>query len=162
VPQTFTARLSGISPRDRIFQRVMVEMQIAIEEALDRALGDSDPRPLICHRGTLDPLAFWLARGWPETEFFSFTQTQKEDHYKRYIGVLHLVTAADGASDAYGYGPRANRPESPSEAVKLDQLLQKAWSCHPRYFYLDNIGRDWSTKSAEAKKILANLLSFGL
>jgi len=158
VPQTFTARLTGISPRERLFQRVMVEMQIALEEALDRALGSSDSRPLICHRGTLDPLAFWLARGWPEEEFFAFTCTRREEHYQRYVGIVHLVTAADGAPDSYKSWPEADRPEPPDEAIRLDRLLQQAWGGHPRYFRIGNEGKDWSAKSKEARHILSRLL----
>ncbi|MBI2863606.1 MAG: hypothetical protein HYX94_03485 [Chloroflexi bacterium] len=56
---------------------------MALEDALDRALGPSDSRPIVCHRGSLDRLAFWLQRGWPEREFFEFTGTARRDHLGR-------------------------------------------------------------------------------
>lgn len=149
----------GISPRERLFQRVMVQLQVALEEAIDRALG-ADPRPLICHRGTLDPLAFWLQRGWPEGEFFEFAGLSRQDHYRRYAAVLHLVTAADGAAEAYTRWPEAHRPETAREAVSLDRWLEKAWRGHPGYFRLDNNGQGWPAKSREASEILARILGW--
>ena len=148
----------GISPREQLFQRLMVETQRALEEALARTLDPDDPRFILCHRGTLDPLAYWLDRGWAEEEFYSFTRTRREDHYRRYKAVIHLVTAADGAAAHYARWPDAHRPETIDHAVRLDRLLQEAWSGHPNYVYLDNVGRDWAQKSQEARQILDNLL----
>jgi hypothetical protein len=153
----FAMRHFGISSRERLFQRVMVHMQMAMEDGLDRALGSDDPRAILCHRGSLDPLAYWLDRGWPEEEFFAFTGTQREAHYRRYTAVLHLVTAADGAPEAYTRWPQAHRPEQIEDAIRLDRLLHQVWRDHPRYYRLDNVGRDWAAKSREAQEILAGL-----
>lgn len=54
---------TGISPRERLFQRLMVEVQIGLEDAVACALEPDDQRILLCHRGALDPLAYWLDRG---------------------------------------------------------------------------------------------------
>jgi hypothetical protein len=151
------AKLVNISPREKLFQRVMVDLQMALEDGLKRALDSVDPRPIICHRGSLDPLAFWLQRGWPEDEFFEFTETCLEDHYRRYSAVIHLVTSADGVPWAYTRWPKAHRPEESEEAIRLDRWLHKAWSGHPNYFRLDNEGRDWAAKSKEARDILSSL-----
>jgi hypothetical protein len=149
----------GISPRDRLFQRLMVELQAAMEKALDLALGTEDSRAILCHRGTLDPLAYWLHRGWPEKEFFTFTRTCPDGHYQRYTAVIHLVTAAKGASEHYQRWPHAHRPESPAEAIRLDQLLQRVWSKHSKYFQLDNEEGNWMAKSEKAQTILKHLIS---
>lgn len=160
LPETVhVARFANISPRDKLFQRVMVRLQMGLEDALDRALGEEDTRPIICHRGSLDPLAFWLQRGWSREEFFAFTGTFLHDHYRRYAGVIHLVSAADGASGAYARWPAAHRPEEADEAVWLDRRLKRAWSGHPSYVYLDNEGRDWGQKSREARAALHELLA---
>lgn len=149
----------GLSPRERRFQRLMVELQAVLEESLDYALGQDDPRAILCHRGTLDPLAYWLKRDWPEEEFFAFTDTCREDHYRRYTAILHLVTAADGATEHYQRWPYAHRPEFPAEAIQIDCWLRHAWRDHPKYFRLDNAGRDWAAKSIAAKRIIAHLMS---
>lgn len=152
------ARFVHISPREKLLQRVIVHLQISLEDGLDRALGPTDSRSIICHRGSLDPLAFWLQRGWPEEEFFEFTGTRLEDHYQRYAAVIHLVTSADGVPGEYTRWPEAHRPEEAGEAIRLDRWLQQAWGGHPNYFRLDNVGKDWTTKSREARDILSGLL----
>jgi hypothetical protein len=136
----------------------MVETQRALEEALARTLEPDDPRFVLCHRGTLDPLAYWLDRGWSEDAFFAYTDTTRAGHYRRYEAVIHLVTAADGAEAHYQRWPDAHRPETIEQAVCLDRLLEQAWGGHPNYHRLDNEGRDWAAKSAVAREILAELL----
>jgi hypothetical protein len=148
----------NLSPREKLFQRALVNLQMGLEDGLVRALEDAGPLLILCHRGSLDPLAFWRLRGWPEDEFFQFTRTCRENHYRRYAAIIHLVTAADGAPLAYQQGPQVNRPEKPEDAIRLDRWLQQAWGCHPNYFRIDNKGRDWQEKSREAQRILTGLL----
>lgn len=148
----------GVSPRERLFQRVMVQMQMALEDGLVNALRLDNGRLILCHRGSLDPLAYWLDRGWQEDEFFAYTGTTRAEHYQRYAAVIHLVTAAEGTEHAYRRWPDAHRPETIEDAIRLDHLLQQVWSGHPNYFRLDNIGRDWATKSKDAQEILARFV----
>jgi hypothetical protein len=96
--------------------------------------------------------------GWPEEEFFTFTGTKREDHYRRYTAVIHLVTAADGAPAYYARWPDAHRPEQIEDAIRLDRLLHQVWRDHPRYYRLDNQGWDWTAKSEKAQEILSRLL----
>jgi predicted ATPase len=159
LPETiFYATQTNISVKEQLFQRVMVNLQIALEDGLQRALDPADPRVIICHRGSLDPLAYWLRCGWTEEEFFAFTNTTREAHYQRYTAVIQLVTAADGAPEAYTRWPQAHRPEEAEDAIWLDRWLEQVWRGHPHYFRLDNDRRNWPEKSAEARRILANLI----
>lgn len=151
----FTLRQVGISPREKLFQRVMVYMQIAMEDSLSRALGSDNRRLILCHRGSLDPLAYWLDQGWDEEEFFSFTGTKREELYRRYSAVIHLVTAADGAAEYYTRWPDAHRPETPEAAIKIDRLLAKVWGGHPQYYRIDNLGIGWAEKADRARQILS-------
>jgi hypothetical protein len=150
----FTLRHVGIPLREKLFQRVMVCMQMAMEDALDRALGSDDPRSIFCHRGSLDPLAYWLDQSWPEKEFFEFTGISREDHYRRYAAVIHLVTAADGAHEHYTSWPDGHRSEHFVDAIRLDRLLHQIWHDHPNYHRISNDGIDWPTKSRTARAIL--------
>ena len=145
---------TGVSPSERLFQRLMVHLQMALEQGLMRALEGEKARLILCHRGSLDPLAYWLERGWPEAEFFEYTQTTRADHYRRYAAVIHLVTAADGAEHAYQRWPEAHRPETPQAAIRIDRLLEHAWGAHPRYLRIGNAGLDWPAKSARARQFL--------
>jgi hypothetical protein len=159
VPEAISlARSLSLSPSDKLFQRAMVHVQMALENGFSRALTEDDPRIVLCHRGSLDPLAYWLDRGWPEEEFFACTETTREEHYRRYRAVIHLVTAADGAEEHYLMWPHAHRPERPEDAVRLDRLLEGVWRGHPRYFRLDNAGRDWQAKSLAARAYLAQVV----
>jgi len=153
----FTLRNVNISPREKLFQRVMVQMQMAMEDGLGCALENEGPRFILCHRGSLDPLAYWLDRGWPEEEFFEYTETSREMHFCRYLAVIHLVTAADGAIAHYKKYPQAHRPETPQQAIQLDRLLQQVWSVHPRYYRIGNDSRDCSAKAGKAREILTEL-----
>ena len=155
----FMMRHVGISPRKRLFQKVMVHLQMALEDGLDQALGPGDPQPILCHRGSLDPLAYWIDRGWPEGAFFTYTETTQEEHYRRYTAVIHLVTAADGAEEHYARWPDAHRPEQIEDAIRLDGLLQRVWRDHPCYHRIDNVGRSWKGKAEKARSILSSLVS---
>ncbi len=84
-----------------------------------------------------------------------------EEHYRRYEAVIHLVTAADGASLHYTRWPEAHRPEGIEDAVRLDGLLHYVWRDHPQYHRLDNEGRDWASKSQAAREILAGVTHAG-
>jgi tRNA (adenine37-N6)-methyltransferase len=152
------ARFINILPTEKLFQRAIVQLQIGLEEGLRRMLDPDDPRPIICHRGSLDPLAYWLQRGWQEDEFFLFAGLSRAEFYQRYKAVIHLVTAADGAPARYTHWPEAHRPEEMDEAIQLDRWLGKAWGMHPHYYRLDNTGKDWESKSRAARKILADYL----
>lgn len=154
----WTLRHANISPQDRLFQRAMVYVQMGLEEGLQTALAKARPRAILCHRGTLDPLAYWLQRGWSEDEFFVFTQTARETLLGRYAAVIHLVTAADGAAEHYARYPAAHRPETPAQAIELDRLLQHAWQEHPHYYRFDNAGQDWMAKSAAVRQQLERII----
>jgi hypothetical protein len=149
----------GLSLLEPLFQRTMVHLQMALEDGLDRAFVHNQIRLILCHRGSLDPLAYWLDRGWAEEEFFAFTGTRLEEHYRRYAAVIHMVTSADGATPCYARWPEAHRPEEVEDAVRLDRLLHRIWSGHPGYHRLDNAGRDWAAKSLAARRIVGRYLS---
>jgi hypothetical protein len=153
------AHLLDVLPGGRLFELAMVHLRTSLEDDLQRALGSEGPRVILCHRGSLDSLAYWLRRGWPEAEFFTLTGTQREDHYRRYRAVIHLVTAADGAVWAYKRWPEAHRPEKAADAIHIDRLLQRVWADHPNYFRVDNQGRDWRSKSKAARDIMSMLLT---
>jgi hypothetical protein len=145
----------NVARTEKLFQRVMVRFQTALEEALDKALGAGDPRAVLCHRGSLDPLAFWLQAGWSEPEFFDFTETTREGHYARYAAVLHLVTSALDVPPEHTRWPELKNPRAIQDAVEIDTRLEKIWGDHPRYVRISNEGRDWPMKYAAARAELA-------
>lgn len=89
---------AGLDAREKSFQRAVVRLQMALEEICTKAARPG--QVLVCHRGTLDPLAYWLRNSWDEQEFFVHMGMSRAEHCRRYLGVLHLQTAAIGAEDA--------------------------------------------------------------
>ena len=57
---------------------------------------------------------------------------------QRYDLVLHLVTAADGAEDAFTTEGNSARTETLQEARELDQKMQTVWARHPAVALIDN------------------------
>ena len=51
----------------------------------------------------------------------------------------------------------AHRPESPTEAVAVDDWLADAWGSRPCFRRIDNGSRDWAAKSLAARAALAEL-----
>lgn len=148
---------AGLDAHEKSFQRAVVRLQIALEDACAEAARPG--QVLVCHRGTLDPLAYWLRNGWEEKEFFLLTQRSHEEHFRRYHGIIHLQTAAIGAEAHYRRWPDAHRPETCEQAVEIDVLCARAWSGHRRYAMVDNTGRDWLAKAQTARDLLDNLLA---
>lgn len=148
-PLLFQAGLGG---REQRFQRAVVRLQMALEEICAEAAAPG--QVLLCHRGTMDPLAYWLRHGWAERDFFAYTETTQDEHFRRYGGVIHLQTAALGAEAHYRRWPDAHRPETVAQAAETDRLCAHAWHDHPRYVLIDNVGRDWPTKAQAARDLL--------
>lgn len=100
-----------------------------------------------------------LRNGWDEDEFFGVTGISRDEHYRRYFGVIHLQTAAIDAEDCYRRWPDAHRTETIEQAAEIDRVCARAWSGHPRYALVDNFGKDWPTKSRIAIEMLTGWLA---
>lgn len=163
VPEAASLLISaGLESRTKPFQRQVVRLQIALEDAVAAAAGDCGDgagKVLICDRGTIDSLAYWRLGGWDEQEFFDLTGMGLEDHLRRYYGVICLQTTAIGAEVHYHRGTATGRNEDLREAAEIDALCNQAWSSHPRYELIENAGRDWPAKSRAARDVLRRWLS---
>jgi hypothetical protein len=147
---------ANLDPVTKDFQQAVVGLQTALEDiCVGAAAAD---RSVICHRGTLDALAYWMRNGWAEDDFFAATMPRRE-HLRRYAGILHLQTAAVGAEPFYRRWPDAHRPETASQAAEIDALCAHAWRGHPRYAFIENAGRDWTAKARLAAAALDDLLA---
>lgn len=152
-PLLFRAGLDG---RRKAFQRAVITLQIALETACAEAARPG--QVLLCHRGTLDALAYWLRNGWDRGEFFDLTGLTLAEHLRRYDGVIHLQTAALGAESHYRRWPDAHRPETLEQAAEIDRLCAAAWSDHPSYVLFENAGMDWTAKSRRTRQFLMERL----
>ena len=111
---------------------------------------DGLPRLVLCHRGTLDPQATWLVRGWDGAEFFASRAIPKPERYVHYEppciwSRLRRSTTGLWTRTARPAPPRnyLSRPSSPAGG-----------GGHPLYGIVDNLGCDWAAKSHAAREAL--------
>lgn len=126
-------------------EKSTMEIQMALENAfikMAETITDC-PTLLVCDRGLLDITVYMGNEIWKQiSEDLGVT---REQLLGRYDGVLHLVTAADGAEAYYTTANNAQRLEKADEeglatARSLDQRTLKAWSDHPQHFVIGNEG----------------------
>ena len=84
----------------------------------------------ILRRGVMDPRGYMDDETWQAVlDESNWNPVYLRD--KRYDVVVHMVTAADGASSFYTLENNQARYEDAKTAITVDQNLQKAWTGHP-------------------------------
>ena len=86
---------------------------------------------VLCDRGVMDSKAYIVPEGWQALmDENGFNMVNIRD--KRYDGIIHMVTAAEGASGHYTLDNNAARYESNTNmAVDIDRKIRSAWVGHP-------------------------------
>jgi CYTH domain-containing protein/predicted ATPase len=147
IPETATLiSTNGIDRRkmDRARQVVMYEeaildMQLSFEETYVKAINRIFPerkKVILLDRGVMDIKAF-ISKD-------DFRQMLKRKGLKevslrdRYHGVIHLVTAAQGAAEHYTAENNGARIETPEEAVRIDRNVRESWLGHPHFKVIDS------------------------
>lgn len=121
------------------FQTEVLRLQLELEgEARAQAATLEAPCVIVCDRGTLD------GAGYCSPEVFSgiiatFDQT-RESLAQRYDLVVHLVSAAVEAPEAYTTGNNAARIETLAEAIAQEHRTRDAWAGHPRRVIVESPG----------------------
>jgi len=147
IPETATLiSTNGIDRRkmDRQSQLVMYEeaildMQLSFEETYTRAINRIFPerkKVILLDRGVMDIKAFVS-----KDDFGQMLRRKglKEINLRdRYHGVIHLVTAAEGAQELYTAENNGARIETPEEAVGIDRAIRESWLGHPRFKVIDS------------------------
>merc|ERR1712083_385096 len=116
-------------------------------------MGTGRPTIVVFDRGLRDCRAFLSEQDW-QTGLKKLNEELPngpagritDDYtYKRYDGVIHLVTAADGAAEFYKFGiveddsgNKVYRRETPAEARDQDRNLQTAWQGHAKHVIVGN------------------------
>jgi predicted ATPase len=135
-----------------IFQRSLCRLQLAIEDNLTSIAKSTGRASLVVmDRGLLDAKGYMTPELWErvlgDLAPGGVVIATEEDCLERYEGVVHLVTAANGALDYYksGFttddsGITVHRRETPEEAVVLDQKMKETWKKHPHLMVIPNEG----------------------
>ncbi|MCX8021147.1 MAG: ATP-binding protein [Syntrophorhabdaceae bacterium] len=122
-----------------LFEEAILDLQLAFEETFRKAAEEVFPdkrKVILLDRGIMDIKAFV-----PPNDFEEMLKKRGLNEIglrDRYTGVIHLVTAADGAIDYYTGENNTARIESPEESLIIDRRIQESWLGHPRFSIIDN------------------------
>lgn len=120
------------------FQRLVLDAQIKKEEIRNRAIemSSNDNIIILYDRGILDNRAYLTPEEFKKIALEA--NIKEADIIPRYDLVLHLVTAADGAVEAYTLANNTARTESVEEAIRIDQKTIDSWTSHPNFRVIGN------------------------
>lgn len=145
VPEAATFLIAnGINPRNLghvEFQKQIVSLQLRNEDYFSSLVSviaaKQGKRPVaLCDRGLLSGAAYFTEDGSLagfQKEVLRHFQLTVESVRARYAGIIHMVTAADGAEEFYTTANNIARTETAEQARALDKKLQHVWlGTHPR------------------------------
>jgi predicted ATPase/CYTH domain-containing protein len=131
----------GISPATMgmyQFQKYCIALQLKKEELCNQAAEEIEGEKVLVFidRGILDNKGYVSENEFAEIlKGFNLNEQQILD---RYDLVMHLVTSAKGAEEAYTLSNNAARYESIEDARKVDDTILKSWSAHPNRVVITN------------------------
>ena len=117
--------------QEQMFLEIMAKLEIRRNFA---KICGGEKIVILLDRGPMDALAYM-----PSKDFFEFVRRNSFSIYDirdSFDGVVHLVTAADGAEEFYEQNDV--RIETPEEARALDKKTQWAWVGTPHLRIIDN------------------------
>jgi hypothetical protein len=137
------------------FQLALLKLQLRLERSMT-SIAEATGRPsiIIFDRGLLDAKGYMSEDLW--LRCLRELRNRSDDHadlsgvteeclLRRYDGVIHLTTAADGAVKYYKWGHTVDdsgnpviRNTTPEEAVASDQAMRRVWAGHPRHVIVTN------------------------
>lgn len=123
------------------FQKMMVELQNKrnqVYEEMAQEFADTHNKDvlIIYDRGIPDCKGFLTDEEYSQViKECGLDEIKVMDYYD---GVLHLVTAADGAPEAYTCKNNSARTETPEQAIERDKGCMRAWTGHPHLRVLRN------------------------
>jgi len=166
IPETATLITnSGIDRRKMnkskqvvMYEEAILDMQLAFEETYQQTVTRIFPerkKVILLDRGIMDIKAFIS-----DDDFEVMLKKKKLTEVKlrdRYNGVIHLVTAAEGALPFYTGANNHARIETPEEALTIDQKIRECWLGHPHFKIIDN-STDFEGKINRAFSAISHFL----
>jgi len=128
-------------PGDQIYdlQDAILELTLVLYQQTERLVRQVGRYPalIVYDRGNLDAKAYCTPAAWARTlSTRGISETELRD--RPYHGIIHLVTAADGADEHYSTLNNPARLETLKEAREIDLRLREAWSGHAQFKIVDN------------------------
>lgn len=141
IPETATELIGGgVAPwtcgSNLDYQKCQVRLQKEKESVFDEAARsmDADKVLIVCDRGVLDNKAYMSQEDFDAV--MRSLHTNEVAERDQYDAIIHMVTAAKGAPEAYANS--SVRTETPEQAAALDDKLIAAWTGHPHLRVIDN------------------------
>uniref|UniRef100_A0A7S0P2L2 NadR/Ttd14 AAA domain-containing protein n=1 Tax=Calcidiscus leptoporus TaxID=127549 RepID=A0A7S0P2L2_9EUKA len=138
------------------FQTAVFKLQLQLERSMTLiAASTGRPSIIIFDRGLLDGKAYMSGESWTQLlhdvahdgrDVVLLGEDVSEEYIlHRYDGVIHLVTAADGAEAFYKHretqddqGNIVFRRESAAQAIEQDRRTRECWADHPQLVVVRN------------------------
>ena len=160
IPETATELITGgVAPwtcgSNLDYQKCQVALQLFKEKTFLQAAQTmkEDKILIVCDRGVMDNRAYMTDEEFARVlEALGLDEVELRDGYD---GIFHLVTAANGAEEAYTLSNNAARTETPEQAREIDNKLIAAWTGHPHLRVIGN-ETDFVTKM---KRLVAEISS---
>lgn len=156
----------GISPQDddwknpRHFQELVLRMTLSQEELVLQALSrlsTTRKKVILADRGALDGMAYIGRDAFGV--LLKECELSVERLMQRYVGVLYLVSAADGAEEFYSSENNPSRYEATvKEALERELATRDVWYGHSHLKIIDN-RTGFEEKMVRAIAALARILS---
>ena len=128
-------------PGDQIYelQNAILEITLALYRQTEHLVQylKRYPALIVYDRGNLDAKAYCTPAAWDRI-LLTRGISEAELRDSPYHGIIHLVTAADGALEHYSISNNTARLESLEEAKAIDFRLRDAWAAHPQFTIVDN------------------------
>lgn len=152
LPDTFTEE------SHKKFTQSICQMQIHIENYFETIASLQNKKVLIVtDRGVCDNFAYCS----PENKQKIMQEANWSMNFlcnERYDMVLHMVTAAQGASEFYTLENNSARWETKELAVHFDEKGRKEWMSHPNFVIVDNSRYGFEQKIQRVLKSVGNLI----
>lgn len=165
VPESATILLlagilpSGNSTIEYAFQRAVFQTTLDLERTFEEVARHTRVgKPvLLCDRGLMDSRAYVSQQTFDRmTREFGLDRATMCD--ARYLGVVHLRSAAVGAEAFYTSANNVVRRETIDEARAQDVRTEHAWVGHPHLFIVGNDGGSIEAKNADLFRKICRIL----
>lgn len=130
------------------FQKMLIQLQWERNHVYDEMAAklayEGNDVLLIYDRGIPDCKGFITDEQYIEIlNELALNETHVMDYYD---AVFHLVTAADGAPEAYTCENNSARTETPEQAIERDKMCMRAWTGHSHLRVVDNKDKTFKQK----------------
>lgn len=144
------------------FQKCLMKLQISLEDIFTKIVTINNSKQMyivLCDRGLMDGSAYLNQEQWDVLlNELGLYEADIKDF--RYDLVIHLTTAADGATQHYHLDNNNARSEGVQMAIDLDRKIRKAWANHPNYFLINNDVESFSHKIKLAEEYILKTLGY--